>query len=152
MLYILYMTGCASLTGMATLQAKGCLSMIEAAFLPTRWQVAVVAGLFGVIFLRNFTGMNILVAIHAALADAPEVPLLFIQMTGKTGRGCVGPFQGKFTFIVFFQSKKTRCKTIHRVAICTVGAIAPAFGKLLLMIVRMAGRTGIVRQRIGHFF
>ena len=128
--------------------------MVKAQISPAVITMTGFAGLLRIILFADKAFMYIIMAICAGNTYFPKGPtlLFFIQMTGKTGRGCVGPFQGKFTFIVFFQSKKTRCKTIHRVAICTVGAIAPAFGKLLLMIVRMAGRTGIVRQRIGHFF
>ena len=87
----------AVLARMRALQFEFRQVVIEAALLPAAGQVALIAGLVGVIFFIDVAQVYVGMTVHAAFADIPELPFRRIFfMTGKTRACCVRAFQRKF--------------------------------------------------------
>ena len=113
--------------------------------------MTLLTGISGVPFGIDLSGVHILVAIDAALADFPEIPFFLFFMAGKTRGGHVCPVEREFGFGVLFQGIGGFGKIIHLVANDAIGTDA-VIGKLPFMVVFMAIRAMLVGQRVGHFF
>jgi len=138
-------TSPAILLDVGTLQLESGFSVVESVFTDPAFRgVAVFASLAGVPFNVNFPHVYVFVAIHAALANFPELPLLFFPMAGITRRCNMRPGERKCGLGVFFKGKCTPRKPIHRMALRTVRCFYSGF-KLPLVVVFVAGRTGVVR-------
>lgn len=150
MLRVRQVAGPAILLRMGALQAKRRPAMVEAVLLPpARRGMALPAVLVGIPFRRNLPQVDVLMAIHAALAQSAESPLTFLLVAGETGCGRMRAFQGKFGFRMVFQAEPAFGKTVHRMAFSAVGTDAVA-GKLVIVVIGMAGSAAAVGQRLGH--
>ena len=84
------MAGSACLRKMDSFQPETCFGMIKKIdFTPTVVRVTTLTAGFPVIFFIQVRLVDILVTIHAGLADLPEAPLVLLLVTGKTGCGQV---------------------------------------------------------------
>ena len=89
---------------MGTMEREGRQIVVELTFFPTGGSMAGLAGLFRVVFGRDFSDMDIVMAIYAALFYIPKNPFFFFSVTGKARGRFVCPCERKFRLAMHFQS------------------------------------------------
>jgi len=105
--------------------------------------------------------VRVFVAIHAALANLPELPFVFgwrrtrkialLQVTGETRRRQVCTVKFILRFRVILDGKNAADEPIGIMTNITIRADI-VNGKLLFVIIFMAISAILERQRVGHFF
>lgn len=101
--FIRHVTGTAGFFLVRPFQGKCGFAVVESVVLPTGGQVALFAGFIRVPFFVDLSAVNVFMAIHTPLAQAPEFPFFFLLVAGKTRSCHMRPIQGKFGFGVLFQ-------------------------------------------------
>lgn len=128
-------------------------TVVKMIIAPTRGLVATGACFARIPFFINLAVVYVLVAVYTLLPQSLEFPLLFVGfVASKTRRGHVGTFQHKPRFLVVLQRITALLKRIHRMAFGAIGRRNGITRKFAFVVILMAGRTGIMRKRIGHFF
>jgi len=147
-----HVAGPAILPDVGALQLKLCLGVVEPVFgSPAFGGMAVFAGLVGVPFNVNFTYVNVFMAIHTALANFSELPLLFFPMAGITGRCDMRSGKCKFSLGMFFKGECASRKPVYGMAFRAVRRFYSGF-KLPLVVIFVAGCAGVVGQWIRKAF
>ena len=139
----------AILLGVRAFQRKCGFTVVEAIVFPGGRDMALCTGFVGIPFFGNLPVMHIFMTIYAAHAKPFEFPFVILFVAGKTRRGNMRAIQREFGLGMLLQTICTFCKTLYRVARCTIRCNDDA-GKLPLMVIFVAGSTSIMRQRIGH--
>ncbi len=145
------MTGTAILQGMFSGQLESGVIVVKFIVHPPGSLVTILACLFWIPFFGYLSGVYIFMAVHTALTDTPEFPFAILLVAGKTRRCNMGTIQWHLRFLVVLQGEKASREAIHGMAFAAIRACA-IDGKLVVMKIFMAGGTGIVRQRVSHFF
>lgn len=132
------------------LQGEGRLVVVKLVVTqPGCCHVAIFAGLEGVIFGIDLPFVYVFVAVYAAVADVLEAPFIAGQMTSKAGGCQMTSVQRERCFGVVFEGKQAGRKACFGVAFYAIRRSACG-GKIALVIILVAGRTGIVWQGVGH--
>jgi hypothetical protein len=131
------MAGSACLCEMGPFQDEIRFRMVKINFTPPVVRVATLTAGFPVIFFIQVRLMDILVTIHAGLADIPETPFVFLLVTGKAGRGQVRAAELKSRLIMHLDGVVRPVKAKGGMA---AGAILPAAfpDKLAFMVICVA--------------